>query len=155
MWCTLANRIPAWDYLQKISFAGPGWCSLCKDNGENPNHLFLNCSFSKRVWKHSQTLSTIRFCWACHTLEDAWKSWSTTPLTIQFRALPLLHIWGIWLARNKATFLEKASSPEEVAKKGLEILSYFPQTKDSPAPRIILEEQIDKEIPWVFFDGAS
>ena len=74
MWCTMENKIPTWDYLQKRTFAGPGWCSLCKDNEENPNHLFLTCSFSKQVWKHSQTLSTTSFSWAGPTLEDSWKS---------------------------------------------------------------------------------
>ena len=64
-------------------------------------------------------------------------------------------MWGIWLARNKAIFLEKASSSEEVAKQGLDILSYFPQTKDNPNLRVITDEQLEKDIPWAFFDGAS
>ena len=57
--------------------------------------------------------------------------------------------------RNKVIFLEKAPSPEEVAKQGFDILSYFPQTKELSAPRIISEELIEKDIPWAFFDGAS
>ena len=52
-------------------------------------------------------------------------------------------------------FLEKAGSPEEVARKGLDTLSYFSQTKNNPSPRIIAPEQLDKNIPWAFFDGAS
>ena len=88
-------------------------------------------------------------------MEDAWKYWSTSPLNLKLRALPLLYIWGIWLAKNKAIFLEKSSSPEEVAKQGLDILSYFPQTKDLLAPRFITEEQIGQDIPWAYFDGAS
>ena len=51
--------------------------------------------------------------------------------------------------------LEKASSPKEVAKQGFDILSYFPQTKYLPSPRIIIEELIDKGIPCTYFDGAS
>ena len=80
--------------------------------------------------------------------------WSSSPQTTQIRALLLLHIWGIWLARNKI-FLEKASSPEEVARQGLDILSYLPQTMNSPNPRIITSVQLDKNTPWAFFDGAS
>ena len=52
-------------------------------------------------------------------------------------------------------FLEKASSPEEVARKGMDIFSYFPQIKNSPSPRIIAPEHLDKNIPMAFFDGAS
>ena len=40
-------------------------------------------------------------------------------------------------------------------KQGLSILSYFPQTKDHPARRIITEELIDQSYPWAYFDGAS
>ena len=88
-------------------------------------------------------------------MEEAWKEWSSPPQTTQLRALLLIHMWGIWLARNRVIFLEKATSPEEVAKKGLDILSYFPQTKNNPSPRIIVLEQLNKNIPWAFFDGAS
>ena len=62
-------------------------------------------------------------------MEDAWKAWSSSRQTIQLKALPLIHIWGIWLARNRSIFLEKASSLEEVARKGLDIISYFPQER--------------------------
>ena len=150
MWCTLANKIPNWDQLQKISFAGPGWCCLCKDNEENTNHVFLSYNFSKQVWEHSQSLTSSRISWAGPTLEDAWKNWSSSPLTTQTRALPLIHLWGIWLARNKSIFLEKDISPKEVARKELDILSYFPQTKNSPNLRVITAEQLDKDIPWGF-----
>ena len=68
---------------------------------------------------------------------SVWKDWSSSPQTIQIRALLLIHIWGIWLARNRVIFLKKSSSPEEVATKGLDILYYFPQTKNNPTPRII------------------
>ena len=88
-------------------------------------------------------------------MEEAWKAWSSSPQTTQLKALPLIHIWGIWLARNRDIFLEKASSPEEVARKGLDIIAYFPQERNTPPPRIIVPEQINKNNPWAFFDGAS
>jgi hypothetical protein len=34
-------------------------------------------------------------------------------------------------------------------------LEYFPQEKDSPPIRVLREEQVDKDAPWDFFDGAS
>ena len=155
IWCTLANKIPTWDHLQRRQIIGPGWCSLCKDNEESTNHLFLSCNFSNQVWEHSQSLTSSRSNWECPTLEDAWKDWSSSPQTNQIRTLLLLHMWGIWLARNKAIFLEEAISLEEVARQGLDILSYFPRTKNNPNPRIIIPEQMDKNTPWDFFDGAS
>ena len=60
-WCTLANKIPTWDHLQKRQIIGLGWCSLCKDNEENTNHLFLSCIFSKQVWEHSKSFTSSIF----------------------------------------------------------------------------------------------
>ena len=53
------------------------------------------------------------------------------------------------------SFRKKISSPKAIAKNGLDILSFFPQTKDVLAIRIITEEQIDQSMSWDFFDGAS
>ena len=76
-----------------------------------------------------------RFNWTGPSLEDAWKSWLTSPQLAHIKALPLIHIWGVWIAQNKAIFQDKTSSPEATAKQGLGILSYFPQTKDDPSVR--------------------
>ena len=89
-------------------------------------------------------------------LEDTWKTWLNTPQIANLKALPLIHIWGgVWIARNQAIFQEKASSPKVTTKQGLEILSYFPQTKDAPSVRIIIVEKVDYTMPWDFLDGAS
>ena len=88
-------------------------------------------------------------------MEEAWKDWSSSPQTTELKALSLIHIWGLWLARNRVIFLEKESSPEEVERKGLDVLSYFPQSRNTPRPRIIVPKQLNKNIPWAFFDGAS
>ena len=42
-----------------------------------------------------------------------------------------------------------------IAKEGLDILSSFPQVKDTPPARVITEEQINFSLPWDFYDGAS
>ena len=88
-------------------------------------------------------------------MEDAWKIWSTSPQNTQIRPLLLLQMWGIWLSRNKVIFHEEANSPEKVTRQELDILSYFPQTKNNISPRIIIPEQLDQNTPWAYFDGAS
>lgn len=59
------------------------------------------------------------------------------------------------MARNRAVFQDKPSTPELVAHNCTNILSYFPQKKNPPVPRIISEEVINKQKPWAYFDGAS
>ena len=64
-------------------------------------------------------------------------------------------MWGVWISQNQAIFQDKSSSPKVTANKGLDILSYFPQTKDAPSVRIIIVEKVDYTMPWDFLDGAS
>ena len=125
MWCTLVKRIPTWDRLQKKNFAGLRWCPLCKDGEENPNHLFLIFPFSTQVWQHSKSLTSQTYCWSNPSIKQAWRNWSTNPQLPHVKALPLLHLWGIWVARNYMIFQDKVSSSELVAKHGLDILSFF------------------------------
>jgi hypothetical protein len=56
---------------------------------------------------------------------------------------------------TKQYFNNKMASPECTTTQGLSILEHFPQDKDSPPMRIVREEQVDKNVPWDFFDGAS
>ena len=84
-----------------------------------------------------------RFSWTRLSLEDAWKSWLTSPQLAHIKALPLIHIWGVWIAQNKAILQDKTSSLEATTKQVLEILSFFPPTKDAPSVRAVIEEHID------------
>ena len=37
----------------------------------------------------------------------------------------------------------------------MDIISYFPQAKNIPPPRIVVPELVNRNTPWAFFDGAS
>ena len=37
----------------------------------------------------------------------------------------------------------------------MDIISYFPQAKNTPPPRIVAPELVNINTPWAFFDGAS
>lgn len=57
---SLENKVPTWDILQKCHFEDPGWCNLCKNDQEYGLHIFLNCSFSKEVWKEALFLLNLQ-----------------------------------------------------------------------------------------------
>jgi hypothetical protein len=50
MWNVLSNKVSTWDILQKRNNHGPGWCYLCKSEGESTLHIFLECRYIKEVW---------------------------------------------------------------------------------------------------------
>ena len=64
MWCVLENKEPTWGNLQKRCFQGPGWCALCKVEGEFVTHIFVHCPFIKEVWREFQKVVglVIRYC---------------------------------------------------------------------------------------------
>jgi len=134
---------------------GPGWCCLCKNAEESIIHLFLQCRFIAEVWKEcSKIIGT--FCrWEGLDLEQAWKSWVSNPAYNDLTSLPLIVIWGTWLARNSVIFKDKEVSPEISAVKSISILAAFPQRTSLPKIKNLSVVEIDKSRPWGFFDGAS
>lgn len=50
LWHVLQGTLKTWDNLTKRGWYGPNWCILCKQNSESINHLFVSCSFGKKVW---------------------------------------------------------------------------------------------------------
>ena len=71
------------------------------------------------------------------------------------KALPLLVIWGVWIAQNNLIFSEKCCTPELTATLTSGILEAFPQHIRVKNQRNSLEVVIDKTIPWAFFDGVA
>jgi hypothetical protein len=129
MWCALVNKVPTWDNIQKRTKQGSGWCCLCKNNEETILHLFLTCSFIKEVWRYFSRFLGLQCTWNEISLERAWKTWLNQRDYKDVKYLPLLIIWGVWLARNSLIFQEKPTVPEVTTTQSLAILSYYPQEK--------------------------
>jgi len=49
-WTLTHNSILTFDNLNKRGWEGPSRCPLCKHKEETPEHLLLECEFSKEVW---------------------------------------------------------------------------------------------------------
>jgi hypothetical protein len=106
MWNVLTNKVSTWDILQKRNNYGPWRCSLCKSEGESTLHIFLECQFIKDVWIEVSRHLKHRCSWNGLSLEQAWQDWWSNRENKVFRALPLLIIWGVWIARNTLIFNE-------------------------------------------------
>jgi len=155
MWCALENKAPTWDILQKRSFQGPGWCVLCKRASESIDHLFLSCSFTVEVWKECSVLVGSPCLWTGASIGAAWEDWWGRTTVKKLKYLPLIVIWGIWLARNNAIFNDKPCLPEITAVQSVGIFKSLPEHLRAAKQRRVLEVEIDQSRPWAFFDGAS
>jgi len=154
-WTVLTNKAPTWDNLQKRTFTGPGWCSLCKQSDESLLHLFMACDFSKKVWEGVYGMENIVARWDGDTMDLALFAWSSDGRTSKIRALPLIISWGIWVVRNRYIFEEKWTAPEAVAAQCIGILQHFPQESASKPRRTVGPLVLDQTKPWAFFDGAA
>lgn len=88
-------------------------------------------------------------------MAQAWETWWASTVESNHRSLPLLVIWGCWLVRNNLIFEEKACTPEIIGAMAVGIIFPFPQHIRAAKQREVLELEIDREIPWGFFDGAA
>jgi ribonuclease HI len=89
-------------------------------------------------------------------MAEALQNWLSDHQNHEYKALPLIICWGIWIARNKAIFENKHVSIAHISLQCINIFSAFPQkSTSSSTPRITPPPTINSEVPWAFFDGAA
>jgi hypothetical protein len=62
--------------------------------------------------------------------------------------------WGIWLAWNTSLFENKEYPTVKVSQQTLALLQFYKVTPSLRTTRLILNESINKQKPWGYFDGA-
>ena len=87
-------------------------------------------------------------------MSHAWDSWWVSYAEQNLKALPLLVIWGCWLARNRLLFDGMVSTPEVIGAMTIGLHSAFPIHIRPANQREVLLLDIDRRNPWGFFDGA-
>ncbi|KAI3944657.1 hypothetical protein MKW98_021115, partial [Papaver atlanticum] len=125
LWQAVLERLPTLDNLQKrgsaiISTAGdiiPNKCILCQTVEESVNHIFIHCSFAKKIWKYffdcaDKTLN-LPVC-----VKDLIKDWKVSGLSVMgkeiWTRLPTSVMWNVWCERNSRTFTGKLKNPNAV-----------------------------------------
>jgi len=155
MWAVLENKAPTWEVLKRRSFQGPGMCALCRQEEETSVHLFINCGYSRAVWADICNHLGLLVVWEGQSILDAFTCWWEHHYPLFLRALPCIFIWGIWIARNKVIFQDYRTPLETVAAQAVSIVQHYRVPGRECKSRDIRVEQIDKKMPWGYFDGAS
>eukprot|EP00253_Pinus_taeda_P030057 PITA_30057 len=154
-WCLLRRKIPTWDTLQSRYMHGPRRCTLCKDEVESINHLFLNCIETKNIWGELEKLMNKKFEWGNGNLDEAWSKWWHQYPKGNMRNLPPIICWGVWLARNRSIFQDKGTPPNVTAIQAVSIYTSILEPEEKKSQNGNKTVQIKEGIPWAFFDGAS
>jgi len=148
----LEHKILTWDCLQKKGWEGPNLCVLCKNHTEDPNHLFIDCLFTKRTWKIIFFTFKIKGKWVGKDL--AYCFYQCVKDKYVSPSLAAITCWFIWLERNIATFENLQPSIHSVIIKvrGL----YKPQLQSQvhfPIKECLIQYSDGSLI--AFFDGTT
>jgi hypothetical protein len=94
-WLALSNKALTWKVLQRRVWQGPGFCVLCKANGDNINYILMDCSFSKKLWKKVYSLRGGLGSWEGTSLIEGFKKWIEDSLVANHKALPCVVSWAL------------------------------------------------------------
>ncbi|XP_039002231.1 uncharacterized protein LOC120128656 [Hibiscus syriacus] len=107
-WMVILDRLPTKDRLARFGIVTVNVCGLCGDDQESQNHLFLECSFVRVIWKailHACGLQLqMLTCW-----DDA-MHWMTSNLKGKSLLVHILKlawtgfVYFLWEERNRKHF---------------------------------------------------
>jgi hypothetical protein len=72
------------------------------------------------------------------------KNWCENINFKNYKALPIINAWGIWLARNTNLFDDKLILAIQCASQALNILNCFKQAKNEKDPRQIIVKEVER-----------
>ena len=126
---------------------------MCSNFNETVGHLFLGCCYVQQVWDF--VLRSIRGLgvWKGDSIDDGFSSCFNDAQNPNFKALPVIVSWGIWLSRNAIIFQEKFTLLEIVARNSVAILGFYPVTGRMRGLKMICPEEIDRGRPYELIIG--
>lgn len=154
-WFVLRNKVPTGDNLQRRVQQGPTWCVLCKAESESTDHLFLHCSIRVALWNNIKSSLSYNGLWYGQNITEAWSDWCTRHKGTKLINLPAIVIWHLWKARNLIIFQDKPVHWHQAEARIIAAFNDLPKPPPAPIRRIHPPPNIDRSIPWAFFDGAA
>lgn len=118
MWVTVQDRLPTRSRLAAWGLLTPTICCLCLLSDESRDHLFIDCPYSKDIWKmmlQKLSLTTLSF--------DSWAHLLTWPASAPNQSMRTLRsiavqtiVYNIWTERNNRIFKNKMLTTSDLFK---------------------------------------
>ncbi|WZY76441.1 hypothetical protein YC2023_022825 [Brassica napus] len=118
MWVAVNDRLPTRSRLAAWGMLTPTTCCLCMCADESRDHIFIECPFSKDLWRMMlQKLSSPRLTF------HSWTQLLNCPSTAHVRPLRILRsvavqaiVYNLWTERNSRIFKSKVLTTSELFK---------------------------------------
>ena len=108
LWRCLLNKLPTDDSLSARGCQVTSMCSLCSNSGETLQHLFMDCTFAKRIWNWLSSIIKVpcNFTSVLDFVEVCNRGWS--PLCKLITLAAVTYCFNlIWYCRNQKRFADK------------------------------------------------
>lgn len=87
-------------------------------------------------------------------MNGAFSLWWRSDATKDHKVVPFIISWGLWIM-NDSTFKDLTKTHSEIAIKVVVIIEYFLDLAPNVRVRTIVQELINQDMPWGYFDGAT
>ncbi|XP_056690365.1 uncharacterized protein [Spinacia oleracea] len=119
LWLALHGRLPTKDRILQWGIVTDGLCSLCGSKLESTQHLFFQCSFSKKVWQ--KFLQGLHISRAVQNFDQEIQfpirmSKNTIAVSKLFLAGFAETVYGLWLQRNQRVFAGHIQTAEQISR---------------------------------------
>lgn len=113
IWKVLQGVLATGEGLAKRKIEGNRACAFCRTNMETREHLFLNCEFSRRVWRASH----LGFDFSVgdpDSFVDWFIRWLKEAPDKELIGDSILILWALWCERNNIVFRGLEASIDSV-----------------------------------------
>ncbi|XP_070018183.1 uncharacterized protein [Nicotiana sylvestris] len=120
MWMLLHGRLLTIDILQKWGMIVDTQCALCHNHEENEKHLFVNCEYSKNMWRKimqwMQHECKTTQSWEQHLEWRVQSAKGNTNSAKIFRMVYAEISHAIWIEKNLRIFEKRARERNAIAR---------------------------------------
>jgi hypothetical protein len=106
-WTAALGKLLTNDNLRKRHLIIVDWCCMCKQSGENVDHLLLHCSMAQELWSMVFGLFRVDWVMPCHVLH-LWAGWQVCFGAhwnmVVWWMVPHCVMWCLWRERNARHF---------------------------------------------------
>ncbi|KAL0885155.1 hypothetical protein Bca101_009137 [Brassica carinata] len=115
LWKVTHGALPLGDNLARRGMLANSTCRHC-GNLETPDHLFLHCQFTRRIWAATllkQSFKPPELLSFAAALLSSQSVTNLPPLGATYSLFPWI-CWSIWIARNQSIFENRSLEPANI-----------------------------------------
>lgn len=119
----MPEKLPTIDFLQRRGIILTNMCSLCLQEAESVNHIFIHCPFAKEVW--DAILGEVGMAWVFpNNIGNLFQGWNIMKISRRGKRVwsmicPAV-CWALWLEGNQRVFENHIEPTHKMYKRAMD-----------------------------------